>query len=80
MGCGATITGSIYDEVERLALEAKPKLIIAGGSAYPRIIDFAALPRDRRSGRRLFAWSTWRISPGWSRAASIPIRSSMPMS
>jgi glycine hydroxymethyltransferase len=30
-----------YDEVERLATEHKPKLIIAGGSAYPRIIDFA---------------------------------------
>ncbi len=29
------------DEVERLAREHKPKLIIAGGSAYPRIIDFA---------------------------------------
>ncbi|MGA7547034.1 MAG: serine hydroxymethyltransferase [Methyloceanibacter sp.] len=30
-----------YDEVERLAKEHKPRLIIAGGSAYPRIIDFA---------------------------------------
>ena len=30
-----------YDEVERLADEHQPKLIIAGGSAYPRIIDFA---------------------------------------
>jgi glycine hydroxymethyltransferase len=30
-----------YDEVERLADEHRPKLIIAGGSAYPRIIDFA---------------------------------------
>lgn len=30
-----------YDEVERLAHAHKPKLIIAGGSAYPRIIDFA---------------------------------------
>lgn len=30
-----------FDEVERLAKEHKPKLIIAGGSAYPRIIDFA---------------------------------------
>ena len=30
-----------YDEVERLAIEHKPVLIIAGGSAYPRIIDFA---------------------------------------
>lgn len=29
-----------YDEVERLALENRPKLIIAGGSAYPRQIDF----------------------------------------
>ncbi|WCL52997.1 serine hydroxymethyltransferase [Gimibacter soli] len=30
-----------YDEVERLAKEHKPTLIIAGGSAYPREIDFA---------------------------------------
>ncbi len=29
-----------YDEIERLALEHKPKLIIAGASAYPRTIDF----------------------------------------
>ena len=28
------------DEVEQLAQEHKPKVIIAGGSAYPRIIDF----------------------------------------
>jgi len=31
-----------YDEVERLALEHKPKMIVVGASAYPRIIDFAA--------------------------------------
>ena len=30
-----------YDEVARLAEEHRPKLIVAGGSAYPRIIDFA---------------------------------------
>ncbi|QJQ32705.1 serine hydroxymethyltransferase [Sphingomonas lacunae] len=30
-----------YDQVEALAREHKPALIIAGGSAYPRIIDFA---------------------------------------
>lgn len=30
-----------YDAVETLALEHKPKMIIAGGSAYARIIDFA---------------------------------------
>jgi glycine hydroxymethyltransferase len=29
-----------YEEVRRLALECKPKLILAGASAYPRIIDF----------------------------------------
>lgn len=29
-----------YDEIERLALEVKPKLILAGASAYPRAIDF----------------------------------------
>ena len=29
-----------YDEVERIALECKPKLIVAGASAYPRTIDF----------------------------------------
>ena len=29
-----------YDEVERLAIESKPKLILAGASAYPRVIDF----------------------------------------
>lgn len=34
-------TGRIdYDEVERLALENKPKLIVTGASAYPREIDF----------------------------------------
>jgi glycine hydroxymethyltransferase len=31
-----------YDEVERLALEHNPKMIVVGASAYPRIIDFAA--------------------------------------
>ncbi len=29
-----------YDEVERLALAHKPRMIVAGASAYPRIIDF----------------------------------------
>src|SRR5580704_7166429 len=34
-----------YDELERLARTEKPKLIIAGGSAYPRVIDFARIRR-----------------------------------
>ena len=34
-------TGLIdYENVEKLALENKPKILIAGGSAYSRIIDF----------------------------------------
>ena len=36
-----TETGRIdYDKLREIALEAKPKLIVAGASAYPRIIDF----------------------------------------
>ncbi len=42
-----------YDELERLAREHRPKLIIAGGSAYPRIIDFA---RIRRVADEVGAW------------------------
>ncbi len=35
-------TGLIdYDEVRRIALECKPQMIVAGASAYPRVIDFA---------------------------------------
>jgi glycine hydroxymethyltransferase len=34
-----------FDEVERLAHEHRPKLIVAGGSAYPRLIDFARFRR-----------------------------------
>src|SRR6476659_10199535 len=32
-----------YDEIERLADEHKPKMIIVGASAYPRVIDFARI-------------------------------------
>ena len=39
---GVTREGGVidYDEVRRLALESKPKMILAGASAYPRVIDF----------------------------------------
>ncbi len=37
-----------YDEVERLAKERRPKMIVAGASAYPRIIDFARLGKIAR--------------------------------
>ncbi|MDA8156357.1 MAG: serine hydroxymethyltransferase [Actinomycetota bacterium] len=43
-------TGRIdYDEVERIAREHRPKLILAGASAYTRIIDFAAFDRIAKS-------------------------------
>jgi len=49
MQYGVTLEGFLdYDEIERLAIEAKPKLIIAGTTAYPRTIDwrkFAAIAK-----------------------------------
>ncbi len=42
-----------YDELEQLARSEKPKMIIAGGSAYPRAIDFA---RIRRVADEVGAW------------------------
>ena len=32
-----------YDEMERIALECRPKMIVSGASAYPRILDFARI-------------------------------------
>ncbi len=32
-----------YDEMEKIAVECKPKLIVSGASAYPRILDFARI-------------------------------------
>src|SRR6188508_596657 len=32
-----------YDELDRLAAERKPKMIVVGASAYPRVIDFARI-------------------------------------
>ena len=44
-----------YDEVERLSAEHKPKMIVAGASAYPRVIDFDRLGRIARgAGALLF--------------------------
>lgn len=45
-----------YDELERIAEEHKPKLIICGASAYPRIIDFKRIGEIARGiGARVFA-------------------------
>ena len=38
-----------YDELERLAKESAPKLIVAGASAYPRVIDFERISNIAKS-------------------------------
>ena len=38
-----------YDEFERIANECKPKLIVAGASAYPRVIDFERISKIAKS-------------------------------
>lgn len=38
-----------YDELERIANECKPKLIVAGASAYPRVIDFKRISEIAKS-------------------------------
>ena len=43
-----------YDEMERLAKTHQPKLIVAGASAYPRIIDFRRIARIAREVGALF--------------------------
>ena len=45
-----------YDELQRLAEEHRPKLLVCGASAYPRTIDFARIGEIARSvGARMFA-------------------------
>lgn len=43
-----------YDELQRLADEHRPKMIIAGGSAYPRILDFARFRQIADSAGAIF--------------------------
>ncbi len=48
-------TGTIdYDELDRLAAEHQPKLIVAGASAYPRAIDFERISRIAKKHNALF--------------------------
>ncbi len=43
-----------YDELEKLAKENQPKLIVAGASAYPRIIDFKRISEIAKSVGAMF--------------------------
>ena len=40
-----------YDELQKIAEESRPKMLICGASAYPRTIDFATHRRDRTQRR-----------------------------
>ncbi len=65
-----------YDEVERLALEHKPKMVIAGFSAYSQVVDWA---RFRAIADKVgpTCSSTWRMSLAWSRRACTRTRCRM---
>jgi glycine hydroxymethyltransferase len=43
-----------YDEIEKLAMEHKPKMIVAGASAYSRIIDFQRIGKVAKAAGALF--------------------------
>ena len=43
-----------YDEIEKLAHEHKPKMIVAGASAYPRVIDFERIGKAAKAVGALF--------------------------
>ncbi|VFT06040.1 serine hydroxymethyltransferase [Pseudomonas aeruginosa] len=73
-----TATGLIdYDEVERLAVEHKPKMIVAGFSAYSKTLDF---PRFRAIADKVGALLFVDMAhvAGWSPPASTRTRSPSP--
>ena len=55
-----------YDKVREIAQKEKPKMIIAGASAYPRTIDFKTFADIAHEVGATSLW-TWPISPAWWR-------------
>ena len=56
-------TGRIdYDELEKLAIENKPKMILAGASAYPREIDFKRI-KEIADKTKVYLWLIWLTLP-----------------
>lgn len=45
-----------YDEFEQKALSCKPKMIVAGASAYPRIIDFKRISEIAKRSAHILWW------------------------
>ena len=52
-----------YDAAEKIAQRDKPKLIVAGASAYSLRHRLEALPRHRRRSAARCSWPTWRTTP-----------------
>ncbi len=69
-----------YDELGRLAQEHKPKMIVAGASAYSRIIDFPRMAKIAKDRRAHYSSWTWRTSRAWLRAECIPALCHTPIS
>ena len=69
-----------YDELEAMAVREKPKMIIGGGSAYPRQFDFARMRADRRQSRRLPAGRHGPLRRPGRRRRRIPRPSRTPTS
>ena len=69
-----------YDEVERLAHEHKPKLIIAGASAYSRVIDWKRFRAIADDDRRAAHGRHGALRRPDRRRASIQTRSASPTS
>jgi glycine hydroxymethyltransferase len=67
-----------FDEVKRLAEEHKPKIIIAGGSAYPRTINFQKF-REIADSVDALLMVDMGILRDWSQGARIPIPFRMPI-
>jgi glycine hydroxymethyltransferase len=60
-----------YDELQRIAEEHKPKLLVCGASAYPRIIDFKRISEICQSiGARMFA-DIAHIAGLWLRVSTL---------
>jgi glycine hydroxymethyltransferase len=51
-----------YQQLRELALKHRPKIIVAGASAYPRVIDFELFGEIAREAGPGWSW-TWLISP-----------------
>jgi glycine hydroxymethyltransferase len=69
-----------YEDLEKLAHEHKPKMIMVGASAYPRIIDFPRISAVAKAVGGAPWWSTWRTSGLRRRRRSHPARFPTPTS